>query len=564
MRKTKWSLLLVLMLTVGLVLAACSGGGNDDAEDDVEDSQEDEPKVLNLLDGAEIPTMDSSLASDAIAFQWLNETMEGLYRLGPDNLPVDGVAIKDETEISEDGTVWTFHLRDNAVWSNGDPVTANDFVFAWRRAIDPETGSEYGPFMMNGIIKNATEVNEGELPLEDLGVEALDDYTLQVTLEKAVPYFESLMTFGTFLPLNEDFVTEQGDQYALEAENLLFNGPFVMTEWKHEEGWTLEKNEDYWDADTVQLDGINIKVVKERSTAVNLYENGDIDRVGLASEDVERYRTHDDYREVPEAVLFYLKMNQAFTDGDGNETEDTPLANKDVRLAIAKAVNKQDLVDVILANGSKVSNAAVPEGFSAHPETGEDFRSINGDLLTHNVEEAQAHWADALAALGTDTVELELLGGDSDTAKEMQEYIKNQLETNLEGLTVNLTNVPFKERLDRDTNRDYELQFSGWGPDYLDPNTWLEMWTTGNGYNKMGFSNEEFDTLVEQANNELLGSPVERFEAFLEAEKVLMEDAAIAPLYQRSSAQLQRPYVKGVAIHPMGADYSYKWAYIEE
>ncbi|MRH43383.1 peptide ABC transporter substrate-binding protein [Aquibacillus halophilus] len=569
MRKANW-LLIVLALMLSAVLVACSGNDTTEEEDtgtDTTDTEtetpEEEPaeeeapeQVLNILEGSQIPTMDSSHATDAVAFQFLGESMEGLYRLDENAQPTPGIAA-GEPEISEDGLTWTIQLREDAVWSNGDPVTAHDFVFAWRRAVNPDTGSEYGPFMMNGVIANAQEVNEGEVAVEELGVEATSDTELVITLAKPVPYFYGLLTFGTFLPLNEAFVTEQGADYALSSDNLIYNGPFLLQDWNptgdNPDQWSLVKNPDYWDAETVTLEQINVSVVKETSTAVNLYETGDTDRAGLSAEYVEQYAGTEDFRTMPEAVLFYLKMNQS------NEA----LANQDIRKAIAMSIGKQDLVDVILANGSVVSTGAVPQNFSAHPETGEDFRELNGDLIVENKETAKEHWAAGLEALGTDTVELRYLGGDSEVAQEMDAYIKNQLEGNLEGLTVTISSVPFEERIARDEASDYDIQNSGWGPDYLDPNTWLEMWTTSSPYMTMNYNNEEFNSLIEQANNELLTQPVERFETFLEAEKVMMEDAAIAPLYQRSRAYLWRPGVEGVVFNPMGADFNYKWAHIE-
>ncbi|WP_112180144.1 MULTISPECIES: peptide ABC transporter substrate-binding protein [Paraliobacillus] len=556
MRKSNW-LLLVLALALSMFLAACSGGDDTSETDDTEGTEESSPEqVLNLIEASQIPTMDSSMATDAVAFQFLGESMEGLYRLDEDVVPQPAIAA-GEPEISEDGLEWTITLRDDAVWSNGDPVTANDFVFAWRRAVNPETGSEYGPFMMNGVIKNAEAINNGDLDIEELGVEAVSDTELLITLEKAIPYFHSLLTFGTFLPLNEAFVTEQGEDYGLSSDNLLFNGPFTLNDWNptgdNPDQWSLVKNEDYWDAETVQLETINVSVVKETSTAVNLYNTGEIDRAGLTAEFVEQYAGQEDYVTLPEPTLFYLKLNQA------NEA----LANQNIRKAIAMSIGKQDLVDVILANGSVVSNGAVPQDFTTHPETGEDFRAINGDLLTEDKETAQEYWETGLEELGVDSVELRYLGGDTDLSQDMDAYIMDQLQENLEGLTIDISAVPFEERISRDEASDYDIQNSGWGPDYIDPNTWLEMWTSTSPYMTMNYENEEFDALISEANNELITDPVARYENFLEAEKILMDDAAIAPIYQRSRAYLWRTSVKGVIFNPMGADFSYKNAYIE-
>lgn len=566
MRKTNW-LLLALALMLSMFLAACSGGssseeessgeGSDTGETTEEGSDEEASgeQVLELVDSAEIPTMDPSMATDAVAFQWLAEVKEGLYRLGENGKIMPGIA--KEHKVSDDALTWTFTLREDAVWSNGDKVTAHDFVYAWQRAVDPETKSEYGPYMLGGVIKNATKVNEGEVPVEELGVTAKDDYTLVVELEKPTPYFESLTTFGTYLPLNKKFVEEQGENFALEVENMLYNGPFKMTEWNHGESWKVVKNEDYWDADAVTLEQINVTVVKETSTAVNLYETGEIHRAGLSAEYVDQYAANENLKVVERPTVFYLKMNQ---------TQNKALANVNVRKAIQHAIDKQGLVDVILNNGSFVANGLVPANFVKHPETGEDFRESSGELVgAGDKEAAKEYWATALEELGTDTVEIELLGDDTETAGKSSAYFKNQLEKTLEGLTVNVKQVPFKERIRLNQEMEYDLQVSGWGPDYIDPNTFMNLFITDGPNNNMGFSNEKYDSLLEKANNELALEPVKRWEAFVEAEQILIEEeAAISPLYQRSKTYLWSPEMQGVIANPAGPDFEYKWASLKQ
>ncbi|TGB04450.1 peptide ABC transporter substrate-binding protein [Halobacillus salinus] len=549
MRHTKW-LILSLLLLASTLLTACYGGGSEET-DATEGTDKEMKQEIQLVETAEIPSMDSSLTIDAIASQWLGSTKDGLYRLGNDGQPEPGMA-KEHT-VSEDGLTWTFNLREGAKWSNGDEVTADDFVFAWRRAVDPETGSEYGPYMMNGVIKNAEAVSKGDMKVDQLGVRAVDDYTFEVVLEKPTPYFLSMTAFGTFLPLNQAFVEEQGDKYALDAKNLLSNGPFVMTEWDHGAGWTVEKNEDYWDAENVKLDEISVKVVKDVASAVNLYQTDAVDTVNLSSEFVDEYRSSSEFKVEKAPTTFFLKMNQ----------ENKVLSNLKARKAIQRVIDRESMVDVILNNGSVVADGIMPSDFVEHPETGEDFTELNADLVETNVDEAQELWKEAKQELGIETAELRFLGGDTEVSKNLDAYLKAQLEQ-LEGLTVKLESVPFKVRLERDTNMNYDLQNYGWGPDYIDPNTFLNLWVTGGGNNKTGYASEEYDSLISQAANELAQKPGERFDAFLKAEQLLIkEDAVLAPLYQRAHAQLWKPYVKNVTPNAMGPDYTFKYAYIE-
>ncbi|ASN03969.1 peptide ABC transporter substrate-binding protein [Virgibacillus necropolis] len=559
MKLSKFSLLLALGILLSIFMVACSSGddGGSTSSDSGSDSggetaegSEDVKQVLNLLESDTIPTMDVSMATDELAFIYLGNTMEGLYRLDKDSKMVPGIA-KDHT-VSEDGLTWTFNLREDAKWSNGAPVTAHDFVYAWQRAVDPATGSEYGPYMMGGVIKNATAVNLGEVPVEELGVKADGDYTLVVTLEKPTPYFESLTAFGTYFPLNEKFVEEQGDNYATSSETLLSNGPFTMENWKSTStSWTLAKNPEYWDAETVKLEEITFDVVKDAQTRVDLYEKGEADRATISSDLVDKYASHEDFTITPEASLFYLKLNQ---------TKSEALANVNIRKAISMAINKQAMVDEVLNDGSVVSNGFVPTDFSFHPETNEDFREINGDLVTYDVEKAQELWKKGLEEIGKEKVELGFLGSDKTQSKITNEFLANQLESNLPGLEITLQQVPFEQRLELDTSENYDIQYAGWGPDFLDPYTWLNLWLTDGGNNHMGYSNEKYDELVQSTVNELALEPVKRYEAFLEAEKILAEDAAVAPLYQSARAQLISPKIQGVVKNVMGATYDYKWA----
>jgi len=555
----KWPFLLTLGLLLSLFLAACGGG--DDADDNTGESggsddtgsgeETSGENVLNFTNGDQIPTMDSSMATDEYAFQFLGATMEGLYRLGEDGEPVEGIA--EGHEESDDGLTWTFELREDAEWSNGEPVTAHDFVYAWQRAVDPDTGSEYGPYMMEGVIKNASEVSKGDKDVDELGVKAEDDYTLVVDLESPIAYFESLTTFGTFLPMNEEFVEEQGDDYAQDSDSLLYNGPFVMSEWEStSDSWVLEKNEDYWDADTVELEKMTYEVVKDPQTAVDLYESGKVDRAGLSSDLVDAYSTHEDYETIPQTSVFHIKMNQ---------TRNEALENENIRAAIARAFDKQAMVDEILNNGSTVSNGLIPKEFVNMPDSGEDFREVNGDMIEYDVDEAQEYWEKGLEELGTDSVELEFLAGDSETAKTSNEYLVNQLESNLEGLDLSLKQVPFEQLIDLQTAMDYDLLLTGWGPDYLDPYTFLSLWITDGGNNEMGYSNEEYDKLLEETmSGDIANDNEARYENFLEAEKILFEDAAIAPVYQKSLALLISPKVEGVFVNPFGPTYEYKWS----
>ncbi|MDY0404446.1 peptide ABC transporter substrate-binding protein [Virgibacillus sp. 179-BFC.A HS] len=565
MKKSKYYLFIALIASLAIVISACSSGSGDKKDDNAKgdsskgDSAEKTEQVLNLIETAEIPTGDPTLATDAASFIVFGQTMEGLYRLDENDKPVPAIS-DGEPEVSEDGKEYTFKLREDAKWSNGDPVTANDFVYSWRRAVNPETGSEYA-YMFSGIIKNASDIIDGKKSPEDLGVEAADDYTLKVTLEQPVEYFDSLLAFGTYLPLNEKFVEEKGDKFGTNSDNMLANGPFVLTNW---DGtglkWSYEKNDNYYDKDKVNLTKVNVQVAKTPNTAVNLYNTGKADRTAaLSAEYAKQYQNNEDASTFEEGSSWYLKFNQK------RNGKDTPLANENIRKALAMAFDKKAFTETVLANGSVPSDGYVPKGLAKNPETGKDFREESGDLMSYDVEKAKEYWKKGLKELGVKEIKLDYLSDDTENAKKTAEYFQNQLETNLEGLKLELTNVPFKVRLKKTTDQDYDIVMHGWGPDYLDPMTFLDLYVTDGTNNNTGYSNKEYDKLIHDAKVTYANEPAKRWETMLKAEKLLVQDdTVVAPIYQRGRLVLIKPYVKNFEEHLFGPDYTLKNVKIEK
>ncbi|PED69836.1 peptide ABC transporter substrate-binding protein, partial [Bacillus pseudomycoides] len=320
------------VLAMSMALTACSTGGdkktstNSSGSDSKSGEKLAAKQVLNRTETNEIPTMDTSKSTDTLGSQILGNTMEGLYRLDKDNKPIPAAA--ESSTKSEDGKKYTFKLRKDAKWSNGDPVTAKDFVFAWQRLLDPKTAAEYS--FIAYYIKNAEAINKGKAEVSTLGAKAVDDYTLEVELETAVPYFLNLTAFPSYYPLNEKFVKEKGDKFGLESDTVVYNGPFVLTDWKHEEGWKLKKNDNYWDKKSVKLDEVNYSVVKDMATRVNLYDSGQIDFTLLSGEFVDKYRNKKgEFGTYSEPSTFYLRLNEK------RGGQDTPLKSKKLREAIA-------------------------------------------------------------------------------------------------------------------------------------------------------------------------------------------------------------------------------------
>lgn len=556
-KKTKW--LFVLLALMLVVLVGCYGKDNttsgnttnnnetDHASSDGEDtiaSQE-----LHLVATGDLTTMSSLGSVDALAVTAMNSVFEGLYRIGPENTPIPGMA--ESHEVSEDGTVYTFKIRKDAVWSNGTAVTAHDFEYAWKRAINPETQAIYSYLMLD--IKNAANVQTEEDPLygkvEEIGIKAINDETLEVQLNAPIPYFISLTTYAPFFPLNKEFTESQGDQYALEAENMIYNGPFMMESWQHGQGWTFVKNESYWDKDTVKLTKITQKIVKDTATAVNLYEAGEIDTAELSSEYVAQYKDSPEYSTFLKPNTYFIRMNH----------ENKYLSNLNIRKAIDMAWDKQGFADVILQDGSIPAYYLVPQGLSTD-DKGNDFRDGNGDMNKTNIQLAKEAWATGLKELGVDQVKLEFLTYDRAESKKAAEFIKNQLETNLEGLELTINMQPNKQKLALEGAVDFDLDYGGWGPDYQDPMTYIELFESTAYYNQSNYKNEKVDALIKQAKT--TSNVTERWEFMQQAEKLMMEDVAFAPTFQKGLSRLTKPYVKNLYEHPFSADISYKWVEI--
>lgn len=575
MKKRLLSLSLVTLLLVSM-LAACSGSTESDKgakESDTsavasdtastDDSVAAESKVLRIASDVDVPAIDQALATDGLSFEVIGSFIEGLAEYNAEGKLVPAMA--ESWEVSDDGLVYTFHLRD-ANWENGTPVTANDFVFAWRRFCDPAMATEYGYIYSISDIKNATAIMNGELPLEDLGAKAIDDKTLEVTLNSGCPFFLQLMTFNPFFPINEAFYNEVGaDAYGLSADAVLANGAFTVTEWTEGYGLVVAKNETYYKADEVMIDGIEWLTFKDVQSASLEFEAGNVDVVKLSAELVDKYKGDDAFVNEPGGYVWYVAPNY-ITQSDANAA----INNANIRLALAKSYDKDYIVNELFNDGSVAANYIIPSGLAASP-AGADYRAEGGEYLTYDVDAAKAAWEAGLAELGTDTVEFELLFDDAESVKAMAEFMQSEWQNNLPGLTVTLKTQPKKNRLQLMRDYDYDIALTRWGPDYADPQTYLDLYAAPLTEGENDMSNTayftvgaEYDALYKTiiAGGELASSDKvqERWDTMLEMEKVLLDDAnpGIWPIYQSGYSLLHNPAVSGIEAHAVGLPHVYK------
>ena len=543
---------------VGLLLAltACQAGTGNSA-----DSNKAAEQKIAISSEAAISTMEPHTAGDTTSTLVMNQVYEGLYVLGKEDELELGVAA-EEPAISEDETVYTFKIREDAKWSNDDPVTANDFVYAWQQVASLKSGSIHQALFFD-VIKNAKEIALEGADVNTLGVKALDDKTLEITLERPTPYLKSLLSFPVLFPQNEKYIKEQGDKYATDAEHLIYNGPFKLKEWDNasSDDWTYEKNDTYWDAEKVKLTEAKVSVIKSPTTAVNLFDSNELDVVNkLSGEFIPGYVDNPAFLSIPQFVTYFLKMNSV---RDGKENP--ALANNNIRKALAQAFDKESFVKEVLQDQSTATDQVIPPGQTIAPD-GTDLTKLaakKNNYLTYDTAKAKEFWEKGKKEIGLDKIKLEFLTDDTDSAKKAAEFFQFQLEENLDGLEVNVTQVPFTIRVDRDQTRDYDLELSGWGTDYRDPLTVMRIFTSDSTLGGVTFKSDTYDKLIQETRTTHAADQEARLNDFTQAQDILVnQETVLAPIYNRSISVLANQKIKDLYWHSFGPTYSLKWAYV--
>ena len=402
------------VLVSAATLAACGSKSN---------SSSSAKKTLNWEESAEIPTMDLSKATDVTSFNQLNNVLEGIYRLGENSKVENGLASK--TQVSKDGKTWTFTLR-NSKWSDGTPLTAKDFVYSWRRTVNPKTASQYA-YLFEGI-HNADKISKGKAAVNTLGIKAEGNNKLVVSLDKRIPYFKLLMGFPLFFPQQEKAVEKYGSKYGTASKYMVYNGPFKQTGWTGSNlSWNLKKNNNYWDKNAVKLDTIHYSVQKTPSTAYNLYQSNKIDAVSLDAQQTKNLKHQNGFTLRPGSSTFYLQYNQ----------KNKFLKNANLRRAISLAINRKALTNA-LGGANKPASSLTAAGLTK--VEGQDFadKTKDTDYSQYNPAKAKKLFAQALKELGTKSVSFTILSDDTDAAQKTTETLQSQIEENLKGAKVSV------------------------------------------------------------------------------------------------------------------------------
>lgn len=548
MSKLKEVLAGVVTISLGMLLAAC-GNGNSSSKSAAQSG------TLNLSTTAPLDTIDISKST---GFGQTGNVFESFYRLGKNGKPTAGLA-KTGT-VSKDGKTWTFKIRDSK-WSNGDPIVAQDFVYSWRRSLNPKTASPYA-YLFSGV-KNADAIIAGKKSPNALGISAPDKKTVVVKLNRPIAYFRVLMAYPLFGPQNEKVVKKYGSKYATKAQYQVYSGPFKIKGWNGtNDTWSFVKNNDYWDKKVVKLNKINYQVVKSNNTGYQIYQQGKLDLTPLSSEQVKNLKSNQDFTQYPYSLVRFLLYNFK----DKNQINRAALNNKNIRLALSLSIDRDVVTKKVLGNGSTLPTGFVANDLASNPKTGEDFakeQSVN-NTVDYNSALAKKYWKKGLQEIGQKNLTFDVLSSNDEAdSDQLTQYLQSQWTKELKGLKINITNIPEKSSDSRAQQGNFDIYLSHWGGDFNDPMTFMQIPMTGTSYNYGKWSNSTYDNLVKKAGNEDANNPEKRWNDLVKAAKIVNGNQAITPIYQQTTAYLQNKRVHGIIHNTAGTQWSYKYAYVD-
>ncbi|WP_025681416.1 peptide ABC transporter substrate-binding protein [Paenibacillus massiliensis] len=524
---------IVLLLVAVIAVAGCSNSSSpstDSTGGTEGGSAEGVPQVLTTnLAGGEPYTLDPAFASDTTSYWIIDNLYEGLYGYDKEGKVVEAAA--SNVDISEDGKTYTFTIRDGAQWSNGDPLTAQDFEYAWKRVLNPETAA-YDPSSFY-YIKGAEEYNTGKGKVEDVGITATDDRTLKVELKSPLSFFPTIAVGRAYLPVNRA-VVEQNDKWAAEAETLVGNGPFIVQDWKHNEEIVLGKNDSYWSKDLITLDTITFKMVQDSTTYYQMYKTGDLDLIlSLPVDTIDQEKSNQEYLSHPSFSVYTYSFN----------VNEKPFNNKKIRQAFSYAIDREALANNVTKAGEVPAYGYVPYGTTA--PSGKDFREeATVKYYEYNVEQAKKLLTEGLQEEGlTELPPVTFKYNTNDKHKKVAEAVQEMLKENL-GVQVQLENQEWGTYIDTFKQKNFQAARMGWVGNYLDPLGVLGHYTSDNSNNFTNWSNAAYDQLIQESTYEQ--DPQKRFTQLHEAEGILLDELPIMNLLFSADTALVSPKVDGI------------------
>jgi len=522
-----------------ILLAACGSSTS---------SSQAKDQTLNWMEASALPTMDPSKATDVVSGETINNTSQGLLKFGKDSKTYPGVA-KSYTK-SKDGKTYTFNLR-KSKWSNGDDVTAKDFVFGWQRTVNPKTGSQYA--YLYGDVQNANAIMSGKKAVSTLGIKAVGNYKVVVTLAHPVSYFPTLVAQTSFFPQNQAVVQKLGKKYGTNAKNNVYNGAFKLTYWTGtSDNWTLTKNSKYWDAKNVKLKHVKFNTVKDPQTALSQYQSGKLDATYLSGQQPKNYKSSKNYHSRNGSSIAYIELNQK---------KDSMMKNKKARQALSLIINRNQFVNKVLNDGSKIPTGFVTTSLAIRK--GQDFAQAASvpAAVDYNAAKAKKLWSQALKETGRKSYALTLLADDTPVGKNTTEYVQSQW-SKLPNFKVTNSNLPYKTRLARSASHDFDAVVTLWGADFPDPITDLSLFTSKASYNNGSWKSATYDQDIKDATTTNANKPAQRWNNLVDAQKTLMNDQGVIPIYQPGKPQLVKSTVKGLVYFPVSSNWDFSKVYM--
>lgn len=551
MKKGQTIGLTTVALLTTLVLVACGS------------SKESQDKTIKFSIPTDVASLDSTILTDQYSYTIAGNVEEGLTRV--DAKGDAALALAKAIDVSKDGLTYKITLRDHLKWSNGDKLTAKDFVYAWQRAVNPKTGSEYAYLL--GALSNANEIIAGKAAVDKLGVKADSETSLTVTLAQPTPYFKFLLSQAVYYPLDEKVVEKYGKQYGTSSDKTVYNGPYMF---KSDKGWTgtnktfsIYANPNYYDKGSVKSKQIDFQVISNANTGAQLYKQGKLDFTFLPTTDlIDANKKTKGYTVFKQARTDYIEYNQSGKNASSPEAQKA-LANQNIREALNLATNREGVIKTALP-GSTVAKSFTPAGMSK-TSTGEDFATYAKQAYTYDPAKAKTLWEKGLKEVGLTKLTLNFeAAGDLAPSQATANYLQTAYEQTLPGLKVNLKLVPFKQRLNDAQNGNFDLVLSGWGGDYAEPSTFLQLFTTGQSYNDGKFSSKTYDAAFKAATTtpDVL-SPAKVDEHYKAAEAALYQGSYVNPVDFQANPALMNPKIKGLEFHSTGLSYDLKTAYLK-
>lgn len=507
-------------------------------------------QVLNWTENAQLSTQDPTLTTDATSFQAEMNTNEGLYRLDKNQKPQ--LALAKSVKVTNGGKTYHVVLR-KAKWANGEPLTAKDFVYAWRRTVTPKTKSTMAFYLY--YLKNAEEINKGKKSPTTLGVKANGNYKLTINLARPVTYFKRFLAFPLYYPQNEKFVKKCGKKFGTAAKYTLSSGPFKMTGWTgNNKQFSLVKNKNYWDAKKVKLQKVNETISETSTTSYNMYQAGKLDETLLTGEQVNANKSKPGYHARHQSALQRIDLNMK---------KIPAFKNKNIRKALSLAINRESLAKNVLRNGDTAAKGFVPSGMGKNPKTGEEFykEAYVKSAVAYNLPEAKRLLKQGYKEAGIKSINVTLSTSDDDNSKQIGEFLQSKLEQ-LPGVKISVQTLPYTTLIARQQKGDFEMTIEGWKAILGDPINFLDVFESDSSYNNAGWKNARYDQLIDEAEGKYANEPTKRWAKLVAAEKVLMEDQGTIPLVQMASPQLVKSSVKNISFNPVGIPYDFKEVYM--